>query len=106
MWGTYLCGMWSYGLGVTKAKEHALTGKQFSGCEAADIELINEAVPFADLESAIRQVPWLSAKRLVVAACHHGSNATHVDQVDCQRRQSSGSYSPANAKSSQVRKRG
>jgi enoyl-CoA hydratase len=55
MWGAYLSGMWIYRLGLTKAKEHALTGKPLSGAEAAEIELINEAVPFADLESTVRK---------------------------------------------------
>jgi len=54
MWGAYLSGMWIYRLGLTKAKEYALTGKPLSGREAADIELINEAVPFADLEETVR----------------------------------------------------
>lgn len=53
MWGCYLSGMWIYRLGLTKAKEHALTGKPLSGRQAADIELINAAVPFADLEVAV-----------------------------------------------------
>jgi enoyl-CoA hydratase len=53
MWGSYLSGMWLYRLGLTKAKEHALTGKPFTGREAADAELINQAVPFAELESTI-----------------------------------------------------
>jgi enoyl-CoA hydratase len=55
MWGAYLSGMWIYRLGLTKAKEHALTGKPLSGAQAAEIELINEAVPFADLESTVRE---------------------------------------------------
>jgi enoyl-CoA hydratase len=55
MWGAYLTGMWIYRLGLTKAKEHALTGKPLSGREAADVELINEAVPFADLEATVRE---------------------------------------------------
>ena len=55
MWGCYLSGMWLYRLGLTKAKEHALTGKPLSGREAADVELINAAVPF---ESArVRRSP-------------------------------------------------
>jgi enoyl-CoA hydratase len=53
MWGCYLSGMWLYRLGLTKAKEHALTGKPLSGREAADVELINRAVPFEQLESAV-----------------------------------------------------
>ena len=42
--------MWLYRLGLTRAKEYALTGKPLSGQEAADIGLINEAVPFASLD--------------------------------------------------------
>ena len=55
MWGSYLTGMWLYRLGLTKAKEHALTGKPLSGKEAADIELINASVPFAELEERVRK---------------------------------------------------
>ena len=51
MWGAYLSGMWLHRLGLTKAKEYALTGKPLSGREAADIGLINEAVPFGELEA-------------------------------------------------------
>src|SRR3954463_12816898 len=53
MWGCYLSGMWLYRLGLTKAKEHALTGRPLSGREAADCELINRAVPFAELEATV-----------------------------------------------------
>ena len=55
VWGAYLSGMWIYRLGLTKAKEHALTGKPLSGTEAAEIELINEAVPFDRLEETVRE---------------------------------------------------
>jgi enoyl-CoA hydratase len=55
LWGAYLSGMWLYRLGLTKAKEYALTGKPLSGREAADIGLVNEAVPFAELESTVRE---------------------------------------------------
>jgi enoyl-CoA hydratase len=54
VWGAYLSGMWIYRLGLTRAKYHALTGKPLSGREAADIGLINFAVPFADLEATVR----------------------------------------------------
>jgi enoyl-CoA hydratase len=54
MWGCYLSGMWLYRLGLAKAKEHALTGRPLSGREAADIELINRAVPFEELERTVR----------------------------------------------------
>jgi len=53
MWGSYLSGMWLYRLGLTKAKEYALTGKPLSGREAADIGLINQAVPFSELEATV-----------------------------------------------------
>jgi enoyl-CoA hydratase len=55
VWGCYLSGMWIYRLGLTKAKEHALTGKPLSGRQAADIELINSAVPFEQLEAEVAE---------------------------------------------------
>jgi enoyl-CoA hydratase len=89
MWGSYLSGMWLYRLGLTKAKEHALTGRPFTGRQAADIELINEAVPFADLEATVAQrarelagIPasQLAAMKLVVnqAYEHMGLAATQT----------------------------
>jgi len=56
MWGCYLSGLWLYRLGLTKAKEYALTGKPLSGREAADAGLINRAVPFAELEETVRRL--------------------------------------------------
>ena len=53
MWGCYLSGMWLYRLGLTKAKEYALTGKPLSGVEAAGVGLINKSVPFAELEAEV-----------------------------------------------------
>jgi len=61
VWGCYLTGMWLYRLGLTKAKEHALTGRPLSGREAADCELINRAVPFADLEATVLEEARLLA---------------------------------------------
>jgi enoyl-CoA hydratase len=55
MWGAYLSGMWLYRLGLTKAKEYALTGKPLSGVEAAEVELINRAVPFDRLEQEVAE---------------------------------------------------
>jgi enoyl-CoA hydratase len=55
MWGAYLTGMWLYRLGLTRAKELALTGKPLSGTEAAEVELINRAVPFDELEATVRE---------------------------------------------------
>jgi enoyl-CoA hydratase len=55
MWGAYLSGMWIYRLGLAKAKEYALTGKALSGIQAAQIGLINSAVPFAQLEATVKK---------------------------------------------------
>ena len=75
MWGAYLSGMWIYRLGLTKAKEHALTGRPLTGTEAAEIGLINRAVPFAELESTVAELAGglcsipasqLAAQKLVV----------------------------------------
>jgi len=75
MWGAYLSGMWIYRLGLTKAKEYALTGKPLSGKQAAEIGLINAAVPFEQLEATVRNtaqqlatipLSQLAAMKLVV----------------------------------------
>jgi enoyl-CoA hydratase len=56
IWGAYLSGMWIYRLGLARTKFHALTGRPLSGREAADVELINEAVPFERLEDRVREL--------------------------------------------------
>lgn len=75
MWGCHLSGMWIYRLGLARAKEYALTGKAVSGKQAAEIGLINKAVPFAELEAEVARqaeqlasVPMsqLSAMKLIV----------------------------------------
>lgn len=75
MWGCHLSGMWIYRLGLAKAKEYALTGKPVSGAQAAEIGLINKAVPFAELEDEVARlaeqlasipVSQLSAMKLIV----------------------------------------
>lgn len=75
LWGAYLSGMWIYRLGLTKAKEYALTGKPLSGKQAAEVGLINAAVPFAELEATVHKTamqlaaipsPQLAAMKLVV----------------------------------------
>ena len=53
MWGCYLSGMWLYRLGLTRAKELALTGASLSGSEAAGVQLINAAVPFERLAEEV-----------------------------------------------------
>ena len=45
--GTHNC------LGLAKAKEHALTGRPLTGREAADCGLVNDAVPFGELEATV-----------------------------------------------------
>jgi enoyl-CoA hydratase len=55
IWGCYLTGMWLYRLGLTRAKWHALTGEPLNGKEAAAVELINKAVPFAELEAEVQR---------------------------------------------------
>jgi len=54
MWGCFLTGMWLYRLGLTKAKELALSGRPLSGSEALAAGLINDAVPFGRLEQEVR----------------------------------------------------
>ena len=56
MWGCYLTAMWVYRLGLAKAKEYALTGKPLSGAEAAEVELINEAVPADQLDETVAEL--------------------------------------------------
>lgn len=75
MWGCHHAGMWVHRLGLTKAKELALTGRSLSGVEAAEISLINKAVPFDKLQQETRalakqlsSIPMsqLAAMKLVV----------------------------------------
>ena len=56
MWGAYLSGMWLYRMSFAKAKWHSLTGEPLTGREAADVELINESVPFDGLEARVAEV--------------------------------------------------
>ena len=53
VWGCHLTGMWIYRLGLTKAKFYALTGCPVSGKEAAEIGLINFAVPLEELDATV-----------------------------------------------------
>ena len=56
MWGAYLSGMWLYRLSFAKAKWHSLTGEPLTGIQAAAVELINESVPFENLEARVKEV--------------------------------------------------
>lgn len=51
---TFLLMPWV--LGLRKTKELLLTGKQISGREAAEIGLVNYAVPPAELEKKVREI--------------------------------------------------
>lgn len=89
VWGCYLSGMWLYRLGLAKAKEHALTGKPLSGREAADVELINAAVPFEELEAVVARqaeqlaripLSQLAAMKLIVNQAYE-SMGLHATQT-------------------------
>jgi enoyl-CoA hydratase len=56
MWGAYLTGMWLYRLSLAKVKWHSLTGRPLTGVQAAEVELINEAVPFESLEARVAEI--------------------------------------------------
>jgi enoyl-CoA hydratase len=56
VWGCHLTGMWIYRLGLTRAKQYALTGDSVSGAEAAEIGLINAACPLEELDATA--VAW------------------------------------------------
>lgn len=56
MWGAYLTGMWMYRLSLAKVKWHSLTGRPLNGVQAAEVELINEAVPFDRLEARVTEI--------------------------------------------------
>jgi enoyl-CoA hydratase len=50
VWGTPTTAMWVYRMGVEKAKRYLLTGDEIPARKAAEIGLILEAVPDAELE--------------------------------------------------------
>ena len=56
MWGCHHAGVWVYRLGLAKVKELALLGTPVSGREAAEIGLINRAVPFGRLQEDVRKI--------------------------------------------------
>jgi enoyl-CoA hydratase len=78
MWGAYLSGMWLYRLGLAKAKEHALTGKPLTGAEAAEDGLINQAVPFSELEATVAA---LAAQLVAIPASQLAAMKLVVNQA-------------------------
>jgi enoyl-CoA hydratase len=49
VWGTPTTAMWVYRMGLERAKRYLLTGDEISGTKAAEIGLILESVPDAEL---------------------------------------------------------
>jgi enoyl-CoA hydratase len=53
LWGCPTTAMWVYRVGAERAKRLLLTGDLISGREAAQIGLVSEAVPAAELDAAV-----------------------------------------------------
>jgi len=92
VWGCHLTGMWIYRLGLTRAKQYALTGEPVSGREAADIGLINEAVPLEELDACVEAwseklaripVTQLAAMKLVVNQAYDNMGLQTTQQMGC-----------------------
>jgi enoyl-CoA hydratase len=90
VWGCYLTGMWIYRLGLTRTKLLALTGDSISGKEAAEIGLINRAVPLDKLEAEVgywadrmAQCPTtqLAAMKLVVNQAFDSMGLLHTQMI-------------------------
>lgn len=54
VWGIPTTMMWVYRLGMEKAKRMLFTGDLVSGVEAAEMGLVHEAVPAAELDTAVQ----------------------------------------------------
>lgn len=89
MWGCHHAGMWVHRLGLAHAKELALTGRALSGVEAKELGLVNDALPFADLEETVYalaerllSIPLsqLTAMKLIVNQAYEnmGLNSTRL----------------------------
>jgi enoyl-CoA hydratase len=85
MWGCHHAGMWVARLGLAHAKELALTGRPLNGIEAKQLGLVNDAVPFAQLESRVytlaeqlASIPMsqLTAMKLVVNQAYENMGLT------------------------------
>jgi enoyl-CoA hydratase len=90
LWGAYLSGMWIYRLGLARAKYHALTGRPLNGRQAADIQLINEAVPFEQLEARVRELAedlasipaaQLAAQKMIVNQAYENMGLASTQQL-------------------------
>jgi enoyl-CoA hydratase/carnithine racemase len=85
MWGCHHAGMWVARLGLAHAKELALTGRPLTGVEAKELGLVNDAVPFAQLETRVytlaeqlASIPMsqLAAMKLVVNQAYENMGLT------------------------------
>lgn len=56
VWGCPTTAMWVYRVGAERAKRMLLTGDLVDGREAAEMGLVYDAVPEADLEEAVRDL--------------------------------------------------
>ena len=92
MWGAYLSGMWIHRLGLARTKYHALTGRPLDGRQAAEGELIHEAVPFGRLEARVAQLAaelseipasQLAAMKLVVNQAYEQSGLAGTQTLGC-----------------------
>jgi enoyl-CoA hydratase len=90
MWGAYLTGMWLYRLSLAKVKWHSLTGRPLTGVQAAEVELINEAVPFERLEARVAEVAaelariplsQLRAQKLIVNQAYENMGLTSTQML-------------------------
>ena len=90
LWGCYLSGMWIYRLGLSRCKWHALTGEPLSGKNAAEIELINCAVPFDRLEKKVNDLAHklirlplsqLAAMKLVVNKAYENMGIANTQVI-------------------------
>ncbi len=92
MWGAYLSGMWLYRLSLAKVKWHSLTGEPLTGKEAAAVELINESVPFENLESRVAEIAeklchiplsQLQAQKLIVNQAYENMGLASTQTLGC-----------------------
>lgn len=56
VWGCPTTAMWVYRVGAERAKRILLTGQILTGREAADIGLVSQAVPDADLDRTVDEL--------------------------------------------------
>jgi len=82
--------MWLYRMSFAKVKWHSLTGEPLTGREAADVELVNESVPFERLEARVAEVAamlsriplsQLQAQKLIVNQAYENMGLTSTQTL-------------------------